>query len=102
MPLAAGAGRAGRLKRNPAGEEKPLQPYVDMNIWRNFDGKNDVTFNDRTIATGLEGNSIEFGTGLSTQVAQNVSLYGGVKYTTDISGPENRGVGGMFGLRVKW
>jgi outer membrane autotransporter protein len=96
-------GRLGlRLEGNTVVQNAPVQPYVDVNLWKNFDSKNSATFNDDTVTTQTGGTSLELGAGLSAQVTQDVGLYGGIRYTTDISGPERDGIGGTFGLRVKW
>lgn len=96
-------GRLGlRLEGNTTFENKPIQPYFDVNLWRNFDSKYDVIFNDRAVTTKTGGTSLELGAGLSMQIAGAVDLYGGIKYMVDVDGPKRQGVGGTFGLRVKW
>lgn len=79
-----------------------IKPFVDVNLWHNFSSDYDVVFNDTPVTTQLEGTWLELGGGLSTQVTQNVGVYGALHYTTGLDSNDSEGFGGNIGLRVKW
>lgn len=96
-------GRLGvRLEGNAVIDGRSIQPFLDLNLWHDFSTSYRVTFNDRPVTTELEGTSLEIGGGLSVRIAENVSAYGALHFTTGLDGGRDDGWGGNVGLRVKW
>ncbi len=81
----------------------PVKPYLIANLWHDFgNGSDIVKFGTFPIRTDRNATALELGGGLSAQVAQNVAVYGKVSYTTELSGLEQKSVGGKLGVRVSW
>jgi len=96
-------GRLGlRLEGNTRFNDMPVQPFVDINLWHDFEADYSVVFNDRAIVTETESTLLEVGVGVSAQFTENVSGYGSVKYMTGVDGSSDDSYGGNLGMRVKW
>jgi len=96
-------GRLGaRLEGNLELNGKPVQPFLNVNLWHQFGSDDTVAFNSRDVVTDVEGTQLEIGGGLSTRLNKTVSLYGAASYSTNVSGDKKQSVGGYFGLRAEW
>jgi len=78
-------GRLGlRLEDSTFVNNAPLQSFLSVNIWHDFSQTANVVFNDRNVATRMEGTSLELRGGLSTQLTRNVAAYGSLGYMTNL------------------
>lgn len=81
----------------------PVKPYLIANLWHDFgNGSDIVKFGTFPIRADRNATALELGRGLSAQIAQNVAVYGKASYTTELSGLEQKSVGGKLGVRVTW
>lgn len=95
-------GRLGaRLEGNLELNGKPVQAFLNVNLWHQFESNDNVTFNARDVVSHMDGTSLEIGGGLSTRLSKTVSLYGAASYSTDLSGDQKQSIGGYFGLRAE-
>jgi outer membrane autotransporter protein len=80
-----------------------LQPYLNLNLWHNFDRTDKVTFDAvDVISTKFGGTSVEVGGGIVAKLSSAVSLYASGAYTKAIGGKDGHAVQGNLGLRVTW
>jgi autotransporter family porin len=59
-------------------------------------------FNDRNVATAIDGTSLELRGGLAMRMTANISGYASVGYTTSLDGRDRRSLGGNVGVRARW
>lgn len=79
------------------------QPYLNLNLWHNFERTDKVTFDAAdVISTKFDGTSLEIGGGVIAKLSPAVSLYATGGYTTALGGKDRRSVQGNLGLRVTW
>ncbi len=98
-------GRVGvRLSADFATAHGLWQPYLKLNYWRGFGGRDEVRFGADRIVTRQEYNAIEFGGGLVAKFNAHTSLYITADYTSDTGdeGLDRETVEGSLGLRVAW
>ncbi|WP_439500056.1 autotransporter outer membrane beta-barrel domain-containing protein [Bosea sp. (in: a-proteobacteria)] len=80
-----------------------LQPYLNLNLWHNFDRTDKVTFAAVDVmSTKFGGTSVEVGGGVVAKLTSAVSLYASGGYTKAIGGKEGHAVQGNLGVRVTW
>ncbi|MGN6223861.1 autotransporter family protein [Pseudoxanthomonas sp.] len=80
------------------------QPYLKLDYWHGFGGR-DVVRMDRDELVTLKGyNAIEFGGGVVAKFNDRLSLYLTADYTADTgdAGRDRQTVEGNLGLRVSW
>ncbi len=103
-PSDAWFGRIGtRLEYSTLLGDAPAKPYLEMNLWHSFGGT-DVTMYNSTVPVLVPfGNTdLQFATGITSQVGDDVSLYARVSYTFDISGNYQKAIEGNVGIRYSW
>jgi outer membrane autotransporter protein len=100
----AWTGRVGaRLKGRYEVSGRPLEPYLRANIWHSFSATDTVTFDHvDQIDTQQRASSADLGVGVVVSLAESVSVYAGVDYTSNIDSNQQRGTFGNLGLRVSW
>ncbi|RUP88770.1 autotransporter outer membrane beta-barrel domain-containing protein, partial [Corynebacterium propinquum] len=78
----------------------PLQPYVRANVWHTGDGKSTVRYNGVTdINIQQKSTTMELKVGATLKVAQDVSVYGELGYTSNLDGDAVKGRSGTLGMR---
>lgn len=96
-------GRIGaRLEANLQLGTKPMQPFLDVNLWHNFSATDTIVFNTSAVALESEGTLLELGGGISAQVTPALSLYGDAKYGTGLDDDDAESISGNVGLRFQW
>jgi autotransporter family porin len=95
-------GRLGaRLRRDPARAGR-LQPYLKVDLWRDFDADQRVAFDGDVVTTNLKGTSLEVGGGVTAALTRAISLHAVVDYTVQVEGERQRILEGVVGLTVRW
>jgi outer membrane autotransporter protein len=100
----------GRIGLRFAGDynEDAVNPYVRVNLWRGFGGKQQVIFENTAGSTTIETqtgyNSAELGGGFTWSLTHKLSLYGEIDHLFPMgsSSTETRGTSGSVGLRWDW
>ena len=101
--FSAFTGRIGvRLEGNTQIGNTALQPFIDVNLWRNFSATDTIVFNAHSVAVESEGLLLEIGGGISATITQSLSLYGQASYGTSLDDNDAKTLGGSVGLRFKW
>jgi autotransporter family porin len=96
-------GRLGvRLEHNRRVDGVLWQTFVSADLWHTSARTDVVIFNDRGVATGLGGTSLELRGGMSMQVSARLGVYGAVSYTTSLDREDRQSVGGNLGFRTRW
>jgi autotransporter family porin len=96
-------GRFGaRLESNLRVNGAPLQTFFSADVWHTSARTDQVIFNDRGVATGIGGTSLELRGGASMQVTARLGVYGAVGYTTSLRGEDRESISGNLGLRARW
>uniref|UniRef100_UPI00333F7AA4 autotransporter family protein n=1 Tax=Castellaniella defragrans TaxID=75697 RepID=UPI00333F7AA4 len=100
-------GRLGlRLQHTHRGDKDTLwQTYARVNLWRNFTGRDGLSFDGNTpIDTRFGGTAYQLAGGLTARIGKRLSLYGEAGYLHSIgSGPQRqRAFAGTFGLRFNY
>jgi outer membrane autotransporter protein len=97
-------GRIGaRLKGSYDSRSTQWEPYLRVNLWRNFNGQDKTVFGGtEVIPTEYGSTALQLGAGLVAKVNKKVSLYASADYSTDVSGDYQRTWQGTLGMRVKW
>jgi type V secretory pathway adhesin AidA len=99
----ATTGRLGaRLQGNFQTAMGVLQPYLNANLWRQFDGDDSVSFDSDEIVTERGGTAIEVGGGIVAQITDSIGLYATANYTTNLGGDDLRIIEGNAGINVRW
>ncbi len=97
-------GRVGaRLKGRYLIENIPIEPYLRVNTWHTFGGKDTVTYNgtDR-IKSEHKSSTADVGAGIAAKLSANVSVYLALDYDTNLDSVALEGRSGTFGVRVSW
>jgi outer membrane autotransporter protein len=97
-------GRVGaRLKGRYLLDEMPVEPYLRVNSWHTFGGKDTVTYNgvDR-IKSDHKSSSADIGAGVVAKVSDSVSLYLAVDYNANLDTETLEGSSGTLGVGVSW
>ncbi len=97
-------GRVGaRIKGRYLIENVPIEPYVRINSWHTFGGKDTVTYNgvDR-IKSEHKSSTADVGAGIAAKLSANVSVYLAVDYATNLDSVAQEGRSGTLGIRVSW
>jgi outer membrane autotransporter protein len=97
-------GRLGaRLKGRYPLHGAVLEPWMRANLWRTFDGEDQVTFNHaERIETRQAATRADLGLGLTARLSPEVSLYASGDYSQNLDDDDYRGLRGTLGLRVSW
>lgn len=100
----AWTGRVGaRLKGRYEVSGRPLEPYLRANLWHSFSATDTVTFDHvDQIESQQRSSSADLGIGVIVSLAESVSVYAGIDYTSNIDSNQQRGTFGNLGLRVSW
>jgi len=92
----------GRLEGSVMVYDMPWQPFVSVDLWHNFSQTANAVFDNADVATALERTSLELQGGVSVPVADNIASFVSAGYTTNVSGPMQRSIGGNIGIRIRW
>ena len=97
-------GRLGlRLEGKFEGAGAVWEPYLRANLWRYFNGTDEVTFAGSTvIPTSVPATAAEFGLGIAARLSVHGSVYAAASYTTNVNGAHRSVVGGNAGVRWSW
>jgi outer membrane autotransporter protein len=103
----AWTGRLGARLQYTGRNERGLlwQPYVRVNLWHAFSGRDRAFFGQSSpaIETRFGDTVMEVGGGVTARVNQNVSLYGQASYRWSLDGGSRQtATAGTFGVRVNW
>jgi outer membrane autotransporter protein len=103
-PINAVTGRVGaRLLGDFSQDVQHWQPYLKLNLWRNFHRDYNTVFaGTDAIPTNLASTALEFGGGVSAKLTQHISLYGEASYLHNIDSLHRRGAMGDLGVRILW
>ena len=91
-----------RLTSSIATSHGLLQPYLRMNVWRNFTSTGDIDFGAKNIRTRQQLTSIQFGGGLTYQVSTMLNVFFTADYAASIgSGQMQRTLISHAGMQVR-
>jgi outer membrane autotransporter protein len=79
-----------------------VQPFLEANLWHDFDRTNVTTFNEGHIDVHDRANLLKLGGGLAARISASVSVYGAVDWGTNLGDDHYRTYGGNLGVRIKW
>ncbi len=80
-----------------------VQPYLKTNIWRDFGGRDTVTFAGKdVIATQRESTALEVGGGVVAKLSPAVGIFATGGYTTELDNHHLQGFQGNLSMRVTW
>ncbi|MBX8496649.1 autotransporter outer membrane beta-barrel domain-containing protein [Pseudomonas cichorii] len=93
----------GRLEGRYQVRGIPVEPFVQGNMWHNFDGSDTLTFDhsDR-IKTEHKSTTADMGVGLTARLSSEISLYLSADYSSNLDDNDLDGLRGNLGLRVSW
>ncbi|GFM84738.1 hypothetical protein PSCICO_01370 [Pseudomonas cichorii] len=93
----------GRLEGRYQVRGVPVEPFLQGNLWHNFDGADTLTFdhNDR-IKTEHKSTTADLGVGLTTRLSREISLYLSADYSSNLDDNDLDGLRGNLGVRVSW
>ncbi|GBU12894.1 hypothetical protein AwEntero_14950 [Enterobacterales bacterium] len=96
-------GRVGARLEGSYGELlQRIQPYLNINVWHNFDNTSSVNLSGDPV-TAEEGNtSLEVGVGVAATLNKNVSFYSSASHSSDLSSTDLNDYTGSVGMRVIW
>ena len=83
-------------------------PWLRANLWAGPGNPSTTRFStlsgDNTVAmqSGLGGTWMQFGAGVSGQVAKNTSVFAAADYNRNVGGQKGHGVSGRVGLKIAW
>ena len=97
-------GRLGlRLEGKFEGGGAIWEPYLRANLWRYFNGTDEVTFAGSTvIPPSVPATAAEFGLGIAAHLSARGSVYAAAGYTTNVNGAHQSIVEGNVGVRWSW
>jgi outer membrane autotransporter protein len=97
-------GRLGlRLEGKFEGAGAVWEPYLRANLWRYFNGTDEVTFAGTTvIPTSVPATAAEFGLGIAARLSVHGSVYAAAGYTTNVNGAHRSVFEGNTGVRWSW
>ena len=97
-------GRLGlRLEGKFEGAGTVWEPYLRANLWRYFNGTDEVTFGGSTvIPTSVPATAAEFGLGIAARLSVHGSVYAAAGYTMNVNGAHRSVVEGNAGVRWSW
>lgn len=100
----AWTGRLGaRLKGRYEVSGRPLEPYLRANLWHTLSGNDTVTFDGTDpIKTQQKATSADVGAGVILSLASDVSVYGGIDYSSNLDSNQMRGLTANAGIRISW
>jgi outer membrane autotransporter protein len=83
------------------------QPYVQANVWRDWDAEATTTFGSDLVPLIEQATRLEFAGGVTAKFGPNWSLYaqGGYQFATNENGPNpfrRDSAKGDFGVRYTW
>jgi len=87
---------------------RPLKTWARLNVWHTFGGSSNTTFtnlsglNPTTVSTGRGNTWLQFGLGVSGDVARNVSVFATGDYNITIGRGSGHSFGGQIGVRYVW
>lgn len=80
-----------------------LQPYLKVNLWRDFDGRDTITFAaSDAIDTQRGATALEVGGGVTATLSQALAVFAAAGYTANLDGNHRETVQGHVGVRVSW
>ncbi|UVE17463.1 autotransporter outer membrane beta-barrel domain-containing protein [Pseudomonas sp. LS44] len=79
-----------------------LQPYLDLNLWHDFNTTDSVSFNGREVDMSYRGNVLEVGGGISAQLTPELSVYAAVSSSSNLDKEDSQSTFGNIGLRILW
>lgn len=91
-----------RLQSELQSQAGVFQPYLKVNLWRNFNGVSAVGFGPDVIDTNLGATALELGGGIVAKLSDSVGVFGAAGYTTDLGRNERQTLQGNVGFRVTW
>lgn len=100
----AATGRlGGRLLGRFSNETQTLEPYLKLNLWRNFHRNYNTVFaGEDVVPANLASTAVELGGGVSATLTPRLSVYGDASYLRNIDSLHRRGATANLGLRLLW
>jgi len=96
-------GRLGlRLRGNLEASGTMWQPYLRLNLWHDFKGRERVAFDAEPIVTRYGGTALQIGGGTVAQVTSALSFFATTSYSTNLGGKHRRTITGNLGLQYRW
>jgi outer membrane autotransporter protein len=97
-------GRLGlRLEGKFEGGGAIWEPYLRANLWRYFNGTDEVSFaGATTLPTTVPATAAEFGLGIVARLSVHGSVYASAGYTTNVNGAHRSVAEGNAGVRWSW
>lgn len=80
----------------------PLEPYVRANLWHTFGGSDTLSFDGYPIRTEHGASNLELGGGILARLSRDLSVYGGVDYTSHIDSHQQESLSANLGVRLDW
>lgn len=80
------------------------QPYLKLNYWHSFEGRDVMRMDTDAVVTRQMANAVEFGGGVVAKFSDRFSLYFTADYTSDTGdeGLDRETVEGNLGMRLSW
>lgn len=79
-----------------------FQPFLNVDLWHNFAGTSQVTFNRNVLLLESESTTLEIGTGFTTMLSPGIGVFAGASWSTDLAQGSYDAIGGNAGLRIVW
>lgn len=97
-------GRLGlRLTGNALLGDVPLTPYLRVDSWRSFGGRDTLSFaGGDPIKTDQAARWFDVGAGVTARLSPSLSVYTGVTYSNNLGSRQLEQVSGNLGLRLSW
>lgn len=96
-------GRVGAHLEGSYGElARRIQPYLNINVWHEFDTTSSVNLNGDRVSAEEGSTSLEVGVGVAATLNKNVSFYSSASHTGDLDSTRTDDYTGSIGMRVIW
>lgn len=93
----------GRLLGRFSNGTQTWEPYLKLNLWRNFHRDYNTVFgSEDVIPANLASTAMELGGGVSATLTPRLSVYGDASYLHNIDNLHRRGATVNLGLRMLW
>ncbi len=93
----------GRVQVDCPVQDVILKPYLLANLWQHFAETDHLFMPDSGhIDTKNAATSLELGVGISAQLTNNLSIYGGGSYITNLDSNNEKTFFGDIGVRATW
>lgn len=85
------------------GEElTDFEPYVELGIYREWQGRTDVTYAGTDFNTSLRGTGYDVTVGVNVKFYDTWSAFGDITYERSLSSSRYEGLSGQVGIKYSW